>query len=113
MCKNIKEAKRVKAPKEGELFKVIPLGGRTFEIKYGYYEDYERKYGEPIPIYPDFVKEPCFADDGKPFVTQMQDACEHAKSDIRDSFCVECKHFSHGDELIGFCNHRKRKYKAK
>lgn len=99
----------MKTPKEGELFKTIPLGGRIFEIKYGYYEDYERDRGEPIPIYPDFLKNPCFADDGKPFVTQMQDACEDAKIGIPDSFCVDCEHFRYGNELIGFCGLDKRK----
>ena len=47
-------------PQEGELFKIITLGGKSFEIKYGYYEDYERNMGDPIPIYPDFIKAPCY-----------------------------------------------------
>ncbi len=96
-------------PKEGELFKIIVLGGKTFEIKYGYYEDYERNVGDPIPIYPDFIKEPCYACDGRPFVTQMQDACKNASGKHLDGFCVECKHFSYGDDLIGFCNFAKNK----
>lgn len=93
---------------EGELFKLISLGGKTFEIKYGYYEDYERDRGDPIPIYPNFLCEPCYADDGRPFVTAMQDLCENASTDIPDGFCVDCEFFSHGDELIGFCNKNNR-----
>ena len=28
--------------KEGDLYKIIELFGRSFEIKYGYYEEYEK-----------------------------------------------------------------------
>lgn len=97
--------------KEGDLFKIISLGGKEFTIKYGYYEDYERAHGDPIPIYPDFIKEPQYADDGRIFVTQMQDSCKYANSKIKDGFCVECKYFRYGDDLIGFCNLGKNKKK--
>ena len=96
-------------PKEGEIFKTVSIGGATFTIKYGYYEDYEREQGEPIPIYPDLKKEPAYADDGRLIVTQMQDTCKYSNVKTKDSFCVECKHFRYGDDLIGFCNHRKNK----
>ena len=98
-------------PQEGEVFKIIMLGGKSFEIKYGYYEDYERNAGDPIPIYPDFIKEPCYANDGRPFVTQMQDTCKTASDRHLDGFCVECKHFCYGEDLIGFCNFGKNKHK--
>ncbi len=91
-------------PREGDIFKVILLGGKKFEIRYGYYEDYERETGEPIPIYPDFIKDPCMTEDGRPFVTQMQELCEYGTSDFTDGFCVDCKYFTEGDELIGICN---------
>ena len=89
--------------KDGELYKTISLGGKKFEIRYGYYEDYERESGEPIPIYPDFLKNPCQTDDGRPFVTQMQSLCEHGTSSFKDGFCVDCKHFIEGEDLIGIC----------
>lgn len=98
-------------PKEGDFFKTISLGGKTFDIKYGYYEDFERDRGDPIPIYPDFAKAPEYADDGRPIVTQMQYTCKHASIKRKDSFCVECKHFCHGEDLIGFCNLGKNKRK--
>ena len=91
-------------PCEGDLFKIISLGGNTFEIKYGYYEDYEREHGDPIPIYPDLIKEPLYADDGRMMVTEMQDMCRYASNKHKDGFCVECKHFCFGEDLIGFCN---------
>ena len=106
-----KEALPLNKPKEGEIFKTVSIGGATFTIKYGYYEDYEREQGEPIPIYPDLKKEPTYADDGRLIVTQMQDTCKYSNVKTKDSFCVECKHFRYGDDLIGFCNHSKNKKK--
>lgn len=106
-----KEARPLNKVKEGEDFKTISIGGSTFTIKYGYYEDYERELGEPIPIYPDFKKEPTYADDKRLFVTQMQDTCKYSNVKTEDSFCVECKHFRYGEDLIGFCNHEKNKKK--
>ena len=43
--------------REGDLFKIIKILDHTFEIKYGYYEEKDKysKYGEPIPIFPDFI----------------------------------------------------------
>ena len=109
----MKELILLNTPNEGDVFKVISLKGQTFEIKYGYYEDFERKWGEPIPIYPDFINNPCYTDDGKPFVTQMQDACEHGGKRDAESFCVECNHFRYGEDLIGFCNLAKNKKRYK
>ena len=28
---------------EGDLYKIVNLGGRTFELRFGYYEEYERE----------------------------------------------------------------------
>ena len=49
--------------REGELYKRLELFGRAFELYYGYYEDYERERGEPVPIYPDFQKSPEYTPD--------------------------------------------------
>ena len=94
-------------PKEGELFKVITAYGKTFEIVYGFYDDRERHNGfaEPVPIYPDFEKAPQFAEDGKPFVTAMQNPCESFDGEKDDnSACGDCSHYRHCDELIGTCD---------
>ena len=42
--------------KEGDVYKVVKIFDRTFELRYGYYNELDRngKYNEPIPIYPDF-----------------------------------------------------------
>lgn len=97
--------------KEGTLFKTISLFGKSFEIRYGYYADYERdnEDNEPIPIYPDFLQAPVYTDDGYPFVTQMQDLCEHGESDQKEAYCIDCPYYVHGDELIGTCRCEKRR----
>ena len=48
--------------KEGDLYKVITAYGRSFEIKYGYYEEIDRKNPnvEPMEIYPNFIEKPVY-----------------------------------------------------
>ncbi|MBE6981633.1 MAG: hypothetical protein E7437_04840 [Ruminococcaceae bacterium] len=96
------------APKEGELFKVIDLYGSTFEIRYGYYEEQDRhsRYAEPIAIYPDFIKQPRYTDDGTPFSTAIQSPCHHfrGKRD-ENSTCGDCAFYEHCEELMGLCIH--------
>lgn len=101
----------MKHEKEGTLYKSIDLYGRTFEIRYGYYEEFERdsEFGEPLPIYPDFIKNPLHTDDGYPFVTQMQMLCEHGISRYDDGCCADCIHYLHGDEMIGICRCEKNR----
>lgn len=92
--------------KEGSIYKVINLYGQEFVLYYGYYEECERLSPdiEPMPIYPDFVKEPKYTPEGFPFVTKMQDACRHYKGkDTKFKDCAECNHYLHGDELLGIC----------
>ena len=90
---------------EGTLYNTIELYGNTFKIYYGYYEDYEREseYGDPIPIYPDFLQSPLYTGDGYPFVTKMQSICEHGKSGFADACCADCPYFLHGADMIGTC----------
>ena len=96
--------------KDGDLYKVVTVGERQFELYYGYYEDYEKHAGEPVPIYPDFRLTPVFTDDGMPFVTQMQEACEWSENrKMPDACCADCTYFRHEDELIGLCDCEKRR----
>ena len=92
--------------KEGDLYKIIELFDRSFEIKYGYYVEYEKGKGEPIPIYPDFKKHPIYTNEGQPFVTQMQEICSLGKSRFSDGCCVDCEHYRHGTDLIGICTNK-------
>lgn len=93
-------------PKEGTLFKIIELAGKTFELRYGFYneEDRRSRYAEPVAIYPDFKRDPLYTADGIPFVTAMQTPCESfdGRRD-EDSGCGDCGFYRHGEELLGFC----------
>ncbi len=92
-------------PREGDLYKIIITHGRTFELRYGYYGECDRKY-EPNVLYPDFIKEPVYTDNGEPFVTIVQDACKSYMGEAKrtpDTTCYECKYFQRGEDWIGIC----------
>ena len=94
--------------KEGEVYKVVTTFGKTFELRYGFYEEQDRQSPlcEPAIIYPDFLKYPICTDNGEPFVTMMQDACVRFKGEdklTRDTTCAECKYFERGEEWFGIC----------
>ena len=94
---------------EGDLFKVITLYGKTFEIRFGYYEEIDRQ-NEPMEIYLDFTLNPVYTDDGFPFVTHMQAPCEYYRKKGTDSDrdCSTCWYLEQGEELIGVCRCKKR-----
>lgn len=104
-----KEEPMLNKPREGELFKVVRHEGKDFFIYYGYYDDMERKskYNDPLPIYPDFQKTPEYTDDGYPFVTGIQDVCEHYEGRCPEDGCHSCKYYCGGDDLIGVCKNIK------
>lgn len=91
--------------KEGDLYKIVTAYGKTFELRYGYYGECDRKY-EPNVIYPDFIKQPLYTDNGEPFVTVVQDACRSYRGEAKrtpDTTCCECKYFQLGEDWIGIC----------
>ena len=90
--------------KEGRIYKTVTVEDVIFEIRYGYYEEFERARGEPVPIYPDFIKNPKYAKDGRPFVTAMQDICPHFVGEEGSLGCHGCKYYEAGDDLVGLCN---------
>ena len=95
-------------PKEGELYKIVNTFGRSFELRYGYYGEQDRKNPlcEPAVIYPDFLKEPVYTEEGIPFVTVIQDACGSYRGEAKrtpDTTCAECKYFQHCEDWIGIC----------
>ena len=95
-------------PKEGDIFEVVKIYGKTFEIYYGYYEEFEREsfYGEPVPVYPDLKTNPEYDSDGTPIVTEMQIACERYSGSSNEDSCGKCTHFKKGDKLFGLCGAR-------
>ena len=97
--------------REGDLYRVIRTFGHEFALCYGYYDERERdsRYGELLPIYPDFHASPQYTEDGYPFVTAMQDACEHFTGDDPEDGCHGCAHYRHGEEFLGICCHDGRR----
>ncbi len=100
-----------KLHKEGDIYKIIELDGRTFALKYGYYSEHEREKGWPVPIMPDFITEPSFSSGGFPYATRIQDSCEHyrPKNQKGDFWCGDCEYYSNAKEDIGLCLCDKRK----
>lgn len=98
-------ADRSASPKEGELYKAVTLFGKTFLLYYGYYEEFERysRYNEPMPIYPDFIKQPVYTDDGTPFATDIQDICSHYEGEKEEDSCAACRYFRRMEDLFGIC----------
>lgn len=92
-------------PQEGALYKRITVAGHTFELLYGYYEEYERELCPPVVIFPDLIASPLYCKDGYPLVTQIQDSCEHytAANGCEDNWCGDCDHFSGEHPEIGIC----------
>ena len=108
----IKKEPNPAVPQEGDLFSIIECMGRRFEIRYGYYEEKDRKF-EPIPIYPDFVKEPVYTEDGTLFATAMQQPCNcfRGKKD-ENSTCEDCFYYQKCEALLGICTCAKNKKPA-
>ena len=101
------------APEEGQVHEIVCIGGHTFTIRYGYYDESERDTTDPIPIYPCFISDPCYTAEGFPLVTRIQDACEHyfVEDGITgDGWCADCLHCSgdQGEIAICQCVHRKK-----
>ncbi|MBQ8351208.1 MAG: hypothetical protein IJY20_04080 [Clostridia bacterium] len=96
-----------RAAREGELYKVLTVFGISFPLYYGYYDERERdsRYSEPIPIYPDFIKQPRYTANGLPFVTAMQSVCPHYKGQSPEDGCHTCSHYQSGEEFLGICLH--------
>ena len=93
-----------KSPAEGDHYKTLYIKGKKFDLFYGYYEDSDRRYSEPYVLYPDFLKSPVYTDDGFPFATMMQEACQNFEGiKSADCDCSQCKHFVKFDELLGVC----------
>ena len=103
-------------PKEGDLYKEVTISDKTFRLLYGYYESFEREspFNDPIPIYPDFIKEPHYTAEGIPIATAMQNVCEfyNGKND-EDSSCSDCGFFQKHEELFGLCNCPRNKRESK
>jgi hypothetical protein len=92
-------------PTEGALYKTVEIEGKRFSLYYGYYEECDREnpFCDPIPIYPDFLKDPIYTNEGYPFATDMQDACEHYGGHSPEEGCYSCRHYKKCEEFFGIC----------
>ena len=89
--------------RDGDLYKIININGVSFEIRYGYYEEFERDHHDPVPIYPDFIEKPFYDPEGRPFVTAMQNACDLFDGADPELGCYGCKYYKEEIDLIGIC----------
>ncbi len=98
---------------EGQLYEIIELYGTRFEIRYGYYEDFERAHTDPLPIYPLFHQSPVYTPDGYPFATKMQEPCDKYSvrvDGVDTERCAECIYFqAEADCTIGICKCEERR----
>lgn len=95
-------------PKEGDIYKVVKIDGHVFELRFGFYEEFEREKGEPVVVYPDLVAEKRYTADGKRLVTAIQDPCPHyqvPENRKEDGCCNDCLHYRISGDEIGYCNH--------
>lgn len=68
---------------------------------------YDEVINQHVNDYPDFIKEPRFTPDGRPWVNVTYDGCPFADKEYGD--CGSCRFFrceKHGD-LIGVCDNEK------
>ena len=93
-------------PKEGDLYKIYVVDDHTFEIRYGFYEENERGRVEPLPVFPDLVKDPVYTHSGFPVAALIQPACEYYKP-RRENFpeysCGDCISYDSGKAEMGRC----------
>ncbi len=58
-----------------QLYKTYQVGGKSFPV----YIEYDEKFNESYPAYPDFEQHPEYTDEGRPFATAEQESCPHCK----------------------------------
>lgn len=94
--------------REGDIYEVLSVDGRTFEIRYGYYEDFERDGSAPIPFYPDLEKSPVYGESSKYIVTFMQEPCIYYEPRVENAepYCGCCKHYPNNKQMINACQCR-------
>lgn len=93
-------------PREGDLYRVIEIGGHRFELRFGFYEEFEREFGEPVVIYPDLAEVKLYDEGGKRIVTAIQNPCSHYKvpeNKSRDECCCDCEYYRYYGDDIGTC----------
>ncbi len=98
-------------PNEGDLYKIYEVEGLFFEIRYGYYKEDERGRVEPLPIFPDFRKNPVYTVDGYMLASLIHSACPYYESIKQkpELNCGDCIHYSDHKSEIAVCKCDKRR----
>ena len=93
-------------PREGDLYKILEVGGHRFELRFGFYAEFERENGVPVVIYPDLYNQRVYADDGRMLVTAVQDPCPHytvPAGKTKDECCCDCQYYFNSGDDVGIC----------
>ena len=89
-----------------QLWKIFNVGGREFRID----REYDQEVDESYPVYPDFMENPEYTDDGRPFTTAEHEGCHHYRpavsEDPETDDCGGCFWFRRDEtpyDIIGVC----------
>ena len=96
-------------PKEGDVYTVVTIENYTFELRYGYNEDYERN-GEPFVLYPDLESNLLYTKSGFRIVSAIQSTCENYKAfneKSKEDACYTCDFYSDRNADVGICQCKK------
>lgn len=94
------------APREGDIYRTIRIDTHTFELRFGFYAEFERRTSEPVVLYPDLSQTKHYTDDGRQIVTAIQEACpfyEAPEHKVMDTCCGDCRHYHQPGQEIGIC----------
>ena len=92
--------------KAGDLYKVITVAGREFEIRYMDMGEVDpESKGQCIPDFPFFDEQPEYTVDRYPFTNTLNDCCEHYRTNdaTPENTCRDCIYFKDAVEEIGVC----------
>ena len=95
-------------PREGDIYKVVKVDQHRFELRFGFYADFERESGEPVVLYPDLNEKKIYTRDGRYIVTAIQEPCDYYEvsgNKSRDECCNDCIHFLQPGDEIGICKY--------
>ena len=102
--------------KEGDLYKVITIDSHVFELRFGYYEDFERAGNNPVVVYPDLEKDKRYTACGLLIVTAIQEPCSFYRSEgmhESEDCCGDCVYFYKPRDEIGICRCEGKRAKNK
>lgn len=92
-----------------EKTKTYHVEGATFTIPLRY----DEKSGRYMEVYPDFIKNPVYTQEGYPIMLTLEDACVFGKGKNANEPLVDCGscHFYRQlpNALIGVCGHEKKR----